>query len=245
MHLCRVALIGLQAAALFAVLSASAQTQSQPTAAVHALPSDAELDGLLAARKWNDLGAALSNLDNPVSFARSMDWLHSRLDRGGGMLLGLLYARDLWATGKSQAVADPAEDMRVTAGMITLYTFELIAIDGAKCEDKSAPGHRVEQLFAARRETLAFLKQLPHEWKDNVVKIAIALEKKTADLRGEDDLICRGGLEEYQAALEHGKTVDAQLPAGWAPKFAAPSVYQPLQTRVRAEMQSTLLKVIE
>src|SRR5258708_27165133 len=92
----------------------------------------------------------------------------------------------------------------MTAGMITLYTFEIIVIDGAKCEDKSAPGHRLEQLLIARRETLAYLKQQPQEWKAKVVDIAIALENKTANLRTEDDLICRGGLEQYRVGLERG-----------------------------------------
>jgi hypothetical protein len=187
-----------------------------------------------------------------------MDWLHTRLDAGGGLLLGLLYARDLWVVGNSQHVADPAKDMRVTAGMIALYTYELIVIDGAKCADKSAPGNRLTQLLNARRDTLAYLKQLPQEWKNTVVKIAIAFEKKTAKLRREDDLICRGGLEEYRAGLERGtqrevpntdghvgKTVDVRPPADWMPDFVAPSVYQPLQEKARGDMQSTLLRLIE
>jgi hypothetical protein len=173
-------------------------------------------------------------------------------------MLGLLYARDLWVVGKNQNVADPAKDMRMTAGMITLYTYEIIVIDGAKCEDQSAPGHRVEQILSARRETLAYLKQLPPEWKNSVVNIAIAFEKKTANLRREDDLICRGGLEEYRVGSErgtqhevpntegyYGKTVDVRPPADWVPNFVAPAVYQPLQEKARADMRAMLLQLIE
>jgi hypothetical protein len=131
----------LIAAAILLPLS-RAGAQPQPTPPIRPLPSDAELDALLAARKWNDLGAALSNPGSAASFSKNMEWLHTRLDAGGGLMLGLLYARDLWAAGKSLNVADPAKDVRMTAGMITLYTYEIIVIDGTKCEDKSAPGHR-------------------------------------------------------------------------------------------------------
>ena len=171
----------LVATVLLPLPPAGAQPQSTPS--VHPLPSDAELDALCAARKWNDLGDALSHPDSAASFSKGMDWLHTRLDAGGGLMLGLLYARDLWLIGKSQNIADPAKDMRVTAGMISLYTYEIIVIDGAKCEDKSAPGHRLEQLLGARRETVAYLKQQRPEWKTYVVNIAIAFEKKTANLR--------------------------------------------------------------
>lgn len=256
-HICRFALIAFQAAAPLFLYSA-ARAQPQPTPTVHPLPSDAVLDGLLAAHKWNDLGAALSQLDGAASFAKSMDWLNSRLDSGGGLLLGILYARDLWIVGSSQPVTDPSKDMRATAGMITLYTYELIAIDGAKCEDKSAPQNRLTQLFGARRETFAYLKQLPPEWKISIVNLAIAFEKKTAVLRGEDDLICRGGLEQYRAGLTRGsqhevpntdghvgKTVDVRPPADWTPSFIAPAAYQPLQQKARAEMPTTLLQLIK
>jgi hypothetical protein len=235
-----------------------ARAQAQPPAAVHPLPSDAELDALWAARKWNDLADALSHPDSAASFSKSMDWLRTRMDAGGGLMIGLLYARDLWVVGKGQNVADPAKDTRMTAGMITLYTYEIIVIDGAKCEDKSAPGHSLEQLLGAWRETQAYLRQQPQEWKNSVVNIAIAFEKKTANLRREDDLICRGGLEEYRVAMEkgtqhevpntdghYGKTVDARPPADWVPNFVAPAVYQPPQEKVRSGMRATLLGLID
>ena len=249
----------IAAAALIVLLSFQpVRAQPQPLPAVHPLASDAELDALWSARKWNDLGNALSHLDSAASFSRSMDWLHTRLDAGGGLMLGLLYARDLWIVGKSLNVADPATDMRMTAGMITLYTYEIILIDGAKCEDKSAPGHRLEQLLSARRETLAYLKQEPQEWKSSVVAIAIEFEKKTANLRREDDLICRGGLQEYRVGLQRGthnevpntdghfgSTIDVRPPADWMPSFVMPAVYQPLQEIARKDMRATLLQIIK
>ena len=173
-------------------------------------------------------------------------------------MLGILYARDLWMVGKSQNLADPSKDLRLTAGMITLYTYEIIVIDGAKCEDKTAPTNRINQLFGARRETLAYLKQQSQEQKTYVVNLAVALEKKTANLRREDDLICRDGMEQYRVALERGtqrevpgpdnhvgKVVDLRPPSDWEPNFVAPGIYQPLQEKSRADMRTTLLKLVE
>jgi hypothetical protein len=105
---------------------------------------------------------------------------------------------------------------------------------------------------------LAYLKQRPNEWKISVVNIAIAFEKKTANLRREDDLICRGGLEEYRVSLERGtqhevpkpdghfgKTMDVRPPADWVPNFVPPAVYQPLQEKARIDMRAMLLQLIE
>jgi hypothetical protein len=105
-RICHPAVIAaLAVTLLLPLLPASALTG--PSSAVHPLPSDAELDALWAARKWNDLGEALSHPDSSASFSRSMDWLHTRLEAGGGLMLGILYARDLWILGKSRTSPIP------------------------------------------------------------------------------------------------------------------------------------------
>jgi hypothetical protein len=232
---------------------------TQPPAASSAdLPSDQDLDALLLAKKWNELGTALSRAKSPESVGRKLDWLQSRLDVGGGSLLGFIYAKDLWDIGEAQKVKDPNQDLRLTAGLITLYTYELIAIDGAKCADHSAPSHRVDQLVMNNAPALAYLKAQPQELKDKIVNLAIAMEKKTASLRKLDDLLCRSGLEEMQAGLAAGKTrevptppgqvgksVEVEAPADFAPRLLTPQSYQPDQERARANMKATLLKLIQ
>jgi hypothetical protein len=90
--------------------------------------------------------------------------------------------------------------LRIAAGMLALYTYELILIDGATCEDQTAPAHRVEQLLKIGGPALAYLKAQSHEIKAQVIDNAIALEKQTALLRKEDDLLCRDGLEQMKRA---------------------------------------------
>jgi len=233
--------------------------ESQPPVAASAdLPSDQDLDALLLAKKWNELASALARAKSSESVVRMMDWLQSRLGAGGGSLLGFIYAKDLWDLGEAQKIDDPNKDLRVTAGLITLYTYELIAIDGAKCADHSAPSHRVDQLLMNNAPALAYLKAQPPEIKAKVVDLAIAMEKKTAPLRKLDDLLCRGGLEEMQAGIaagktrevptppgQVGKTVAVEPPADFAPRLLTPQSYLPDQERARANMKATLLKLIQ
>ena len=63
------------------------------------------------------------------------------------ILLALQFAREFWDSSKDLKIDDPAKDPRVTAGLYSLYAFELIVIDGAKCEDRSAPDNRISQLL--------------------------------------------------------------------------------------------------
>ncbi len=104
---------------------------------------------------------------------------------------------------------------------------------------------------------MAYLKRQSPEWKAKIVDIAIGLENKTASLRRDDDLICRGGMAEYAAALARGtqqqmpsadsriRIIDVRAPADWQPKFVAPEVYKPLQEKARRDARADLLKLIE
>jgi len=230
--------------------------QSQTPARANILPSDAELDALLAARNWGGLSTALSPATDGEPFMRKLEWLRSRILAGGPSLLGFSYVRDTWRVGINVKEPDPNKDLRTTAGMFTLYTLELIIIDGAKCEDQSAPGHRAEQLMQFGGPALAYLGTQSNEFVADTVDIAIALEKKTAPLRKEDDLLCRDGLEQMKAGMERGKqhevttpsghigkTIAVEAPPDWAPTFLPPEKYKPAQDKARADMKSLLLQL--
>jgi hypothetical protein len=251
----RVALVILSA---FAVPSGGAMAQAQAATTASPLPPDVELDSLLSARNWSQLGSVLLRPYPATEFARKLSWLKTRTDNGGGFFLPLLYARDLWIVGDSAKIADLAKDPRVTAGLMSLYAFELIIIDGAKCEDRTAPDNRVSQLLTQRAAALNFLKQQPADLKAKIIDIAIALERKTAPLRKDDDLVCRNGLAEMKAGLERGtqqevpntggyvgKRIAVTPPPDWSPNFVSPDVYSPMQDKARANMRSNLLKLVE
>ena len=239
------------------LLSPAAVAQRLPAETSHALPSYADLDALLAARSWNRLGDALSQPGTIEDAWKRLNWLKTRVENGAGFFVSILYARDLWAIGNLQKVDNPALDLRESAAVISLYTYELILIDGSKCEDRTAPENRGMQLFKSQAATFAFLKQLSPELKSKLVDLAIAMEQKTAPQRADDDLLCRDGLEQMKASLDRymqqgvptpagqiGKTVAVAPPPGWTPKFLSPDAYRPMQDQIRAAMRENLLKLV-
>jgi hypothetical protein len=209
----------------------------------------------LAARNWNGLQLAFSRPRDAATFVRGLDWLKAKIFAGdGGLLLALIYARDLWLLGESAK----KDELRGTAVLITLYAYELIQIDGAKCEDRSAPGHRLDQLIAGRTDTLRYLKSLPSEVKQKIADAAVTLEKVTSSRRKDDEVICRGGLKEIIAGLQAGtqrevptapgqmgKTIAVAPPRDFAPKFLSPAAYKPLQDKARSEIRQSFARLLQ
>jgi hypothetical protein len=237
---------------------ASDTTKSEKRVEVAPLPSDEQLDALLAARNWDGLVTAFEGVRSDESLMRALDWLDARINSGGGSLLGFLYTRLLWDLGSAQNVNDPDKDPRLRAALMVLYTLQLIIIDGTKCADQSAPGHRIDQLLADYGPVIRYLKTKRAKFKAKVVDAAIALEKHTAPLRKDDDLLCRGGLEEMMAGIEAGgtkqvptppdqigTTVLVDPPPDYTPKFVAPETYKPMQEKARSEIRSGLLKMLQ
>ena len=114
-----------------------------------------------------------------------------------------------------------------------------------------------DQLLADYGPVIAYLKTKPAKFKTKVIDAAIALEKRTASLRKDDDVLCRGGLEEMMAGIEAGETKEASTPPGeigktivvnpppdYAPKFVAPETYEPMQEKARSEIRSDLLRML-
>jgi hypothetical protein len=213
------------------VAPAAAQAQQQPAAG--GLPSNERLDALVAAKKWNELADALAEVTDAEQFTRKLDWLKGE--------------------GRSNPSTDPDKDLRVTAAFMLLYTYALIAVDGVKCEDQSAPGHRLDQVLEMDVPVLKFLKARARKLKDKLIAGAINYEKFTAPLRKDDDVMCRGGLHEIMAGLEHGTTheeptttgqagqsIAVQAPPDYAPEFLAPKAYQPLQVKARSLLKSNM-----
>ncbi len=245
------------AAGLLCLHVANATPESVAPSPTDSAPSTEQLDALLAAHDWTGLTAALSHAKTADQFGQQMDWMRAKLMAGAGSLLGFFYSRDLWNAGQQAQSSDPTDDLRVTAGLFTLYTLELIIIDGEKCADRSAPAHRLDQLMENNRPALLFLKSQPAKVKTKVIDLALAIERQTAPLRTNDEVLCRSGLDEIQAGLDAGKVKETPSPEGGAgksyevtappnykPKFLPPSVYEPAQRKARDAMRSNLRKLI-
>jgi hypothetical protein len=230
-----------------------AAAQAQQQSATSALPSNQKLDALVEAKRWNDLADVLAPAEGE-DFIRKLDWLKTKVDGGGGLPLVLAYTQSLWDVGRSNPNTDPDKDLRVTAALMLLYSYALMAVDGMKCDDVSAPGHRLDQVLEMDAPILKFLKARSQKLKDKLIAGVIGYEKFTAPLRKDDDVLCRGGLHEMMAGFENGTTHKeptttgqagesyvVEAPPGFAPEFLAPKVYQPLQIKARAALKANLM----
>jgi hypothetical protein len=234
-----------------------AAAREQQQSATSALPSNERLDALVAAKRWNDLADVMAQAQGE-DFVRKIDWLKAKIDAGGGLPLVLAYTQSLWDLGRSNPAADPDKDLRVTAAFMLLYSYALIGVDGAKCEDHSAPGHRLDQVLDMDAPILKFLKTRPQKLKDKLIAGVIGYEKFTAPLRKDDDVLCRGGLHEMMAGFESGtvhqepttsgqggQSYAVEAPPSYAPQFLPAAEYVPLQEKARATLKANLTQMVE
>jgi hypothetical protein len=233
----------------------------QPDSAIP-LTLQKQLDDLLAAKRYTELAKAL----NQTPPDQRLAWTTSRLLAGKTAFLGYSLVRDLW--GVAQTTDPKVKPLADTAlGIMALYVFELILVDGAICEDVSAWGPQATRYMTTFRPVFEYLKTLPFEEKKKVIGAAVDHDHRTRFLRKGDDFLCRGGMDEFQASInqlgpgvtvgelaakygEKSKTgigTDVRLPAAAAyePKFLPFEKYAPKQHKLRMEMVGTLAELLK
>src|SRR3954470_17430970 len=139
---------------LFAPIAALALVAA-PVAAPTLHPDDsvvsadhqpAALDRLLAAHDYNSLGARIAGVRRQADLVSDLDWLKARMLEGNSAFVTMLYSRLLWVATEGLPDA-PKSELRQTALMAAFYALAAIQIDGTRCGDRSAPGHRADQLM--------------------------------------------------------------------------------------------------
>jgi hypothetical protein len=210
------------------------------------------LDALLAKNDYNGVIKALGQ--TPAQLRA--DWLSSRLLRGESVFLAFPYINALWLSGEAQKVADPKTDQRVSAGLILFYAYQVIVVDGARCEDQSAPANRRTQLLTGFRPVFKYLATQSADIQKTVLNTSTKMEEKIAAARRNDHFLCSGGVAETTAILEQtrpGATVgdllkEAQgsgkivMPSATVPlpKFIALGSFEPQQAKMREQLQATM-----
>ena len=76
--------------------------------------------------------------------------------------------------------------------MYFLYTLSVAIVDGTKCSDASAPGHRIDQLVTNNRQIGQYLLSLPRADRMALGSMAVGLEAATASVRPEERSALRG-----------------------------------------------------
>lgn len=221
-----------------------------------------QLDAVLATKDYAELAKAL----NKAPPTERLAWLTSRLYAGKTVFLGYALVRDLWGLAqlKDARIKETAD---TAAGIMALYVYSVVLIDGAICEDVSARGPQHIQFLATFRPLFQSLKTLSVEEKKTIISGALRIEQQTRILRKGDDFLCRGGMDEFKASVEqlgpnvtigelaakHGEKsksgfgTDVRLPAakGYTPRFLSFEKYAPEQHKLRLEMVGLLIDVLK
>jgi hypothetical protein len=225
------------------------------------LPANAaELDALLRQKKYLELRQALLRTNRADEVMLNINWEKSKLMGGASAFINFVYAHDLWRVAASLP-GGQAAGLKETAVLMLLYAYELIAIDGLKCQDVSAPAHRRDQLLTLYPQTWKHIADLSDDRIAAVVRTALAMENSIAPMRGDDDFLCRDGLDETQEALaRNGDKPLAELPTppgqfgrtkvvpsnpDYKPKFLPKEIWTTKQAEVRAAMPRQLSQLVE
>jgi hypothetical protein len=224
------------------------------------LPANAaELDALLSQRNYTKLNQIFRDTNKFEDAVLNMNWQRNKVFSGASAFVNFGYIANLDRLGNTLGAVKGAEITK-TAILMLLYTYELILIDGQKCKDVSAPGHRKDQLltgFPSLRKSIAALSD---EDMDKLVKLAVEMEGLTARSRTDDDYLCRGGMAEMTAALKKygdnatrevptppggiGKTMEVKTDPDFKPEFLGKEVASPKQAELRAKLPEILKNLV-
>jgi hypothetical protein len=219
----------------------------------------AELEALLSQKNYPELGQIFRNTNKIDEVVLNINWQRSKVLSGASAFMNFAYIADLDRIGTALGDVRGVEPKKMAA-MILLYTYELILIDGVKCKDVSAPGHRKDQLLTNFPNVVKSIPTFSDEDLDTIIKTAIKIESFTAPRRADDDFLCRGGLAETQAALAKygneasrevptppgrlGKTMEIRTDPDYKPEFVGKETWEPKQAEFRASMPEILSKLV-
>ena len=256
------ALFGTQAAR-----ADEAVTSPSIVAQTHApMPANvAALDAALKASDYatiNHIHAAIKSGDEMILF---MNWEQVRSFDGGGFYVSYIYMSDLWGLASSLPAGTPEQtneivQLKQSAVLVGLFSYELAVLDGTKCADPSAVGHRMDQLMT--NPAWSYVDQIPEDLRRKMIEGVVRLESFSAAKRANDNVLCAGGMAQMIASLA------AQAAAGKAPQevpnapgmigktytvppapvpnmFVDQSVWQPKQDKLRATMPETLASLMK
>jgi hypothetical protein len=189
----------------------------------------------------------------------NMNWEQAKLYNGAGFIVAYSYTHDLWRLG-SGLPATSGDQLKESAGMMFLYTFDLIVADGPKCADLSASTHRRDQLFTQNRPIFDYLRAAPVASKMRMGTVSLSIETATAQVRTKDEVLCSGGLDEMSEGLKaqgakplqpvpnapgtFGKTYAVPPAPGYKPKFVDDKIWRLKQATARQDLPAALIRLL-
>lgn len=244
----------LDAATLRARLAQTMAAPSRP------MPSDAaNLDALLSQKADLPLRQRLQAANKANDVLLDMNWEQEKVYNGTNWLISYSYMFDAWRLG-SALNSPEGEELKKTAGMYFLYTLAVAVVDGPKCSDSSAPGHRVDQLINNNRQIGQYLISLPRADRMALGSMAVGMEAATASVRPDDEVLCGDGAAQMAHDLAAqgtkplqqvpnapgtvGKSYEVPSAPGYKPGFVSADQWRPKQAQARQDLPATLTRLL-
>ncbi|WP_426031742.1 hypothetical protein [Caulobacter sp. DWP3-1-3b2] len=168
------------------------------------------LDAAMARRDWAYLTSVVRDPGSAENMMRLLNWERYQTYRGGGYGVTYMYVTTLAmaansydkAATKDPSFAQTARGLRMGALTQLLYTYAVVAVDGVRCADLTAPQAHRDQIAGFTDELRLSVNQLSHEERVTVLMAAVRQEQELAPVRDADPDLCRGGLDDLGDALE-------------------------------------------
>jgi len=224
------------------------------------MPADAgDLDAMLQRKDFGRLAERLRAARQAQAIQLDLNWEQTKLYDGAGFLIAYAYMHDLWRLGFALP-SSSGEGLKQAAGMMFLYSLALVELDGPKCADATAPGHRADQLISQNQPILAYVRTLPRTTRMQMGTIALGIEAATGPVRKNDEVLCGDGLTAISEGLKSngskplqqlpnapgtiGKTYAVPPAPGYRPQFVGEDVWRPKQAAARQSLPATLTKLL-
>lgn len=234
----------LMAAALV-ILSATGLFAAQPAAPQYTAQQKefmTTLDKLLAEQNYPMFMQTITKADTSDLVNAALDWGKTRTLEGASVVVPATYSALLWATSE---VDKSDATLRNTSALMAMYAILVVAADGPKCADPSAPERHMNNLLLQYQRQLDAVSVLPNDQKRMAIEMAVNLERRLAPKRKNDKYLCRFG-EQEQAEMAKKTDADAkQPPLDYTPQFRPREQWESEQNAKRAafsEFLNTLLK---
>jgi hypothetical protein len=234
-----------------------AQTMAAPG---RPMPSDAaNLDALLRQKSDLALRQRLQGANKAPDIVLDMNWEQEKVYNGTNWLISYSYMVDAWRLG-SALNSPEGEELKKMASMYFLYTLSVAIVDGPKCSDASAPGHRVDQLVNNNRQIGQYLISLPRADRMALGSMAVGMETVTASVRPDDEVLCGDGAAQIAHDLAAqgnkplqevpnapgtvGKSYEVPPAPGYKPGFVSAELWRPKRTQARQALPATLTRLL-
>jgi hypothetical protein len=231
------ALVILSATGLFAAQAAPAKQPAPPQYTAQQMVFMTSLDRLIAEQNYPQFIQAITSVDNDELLNAAFDWCKTRTLDGAGIVVPATYSTLLWAV----AEGDPSDEvLRNTSSLMAMYSVLVVAADGPKCADPTAPERHMNNLLQQYQRQFDEISKLPADQKRQAIEMAIGLERRLAPQRKNDKYLCRFGAQE-----QADKQTSARTDMDYTPKFRPREQWEPEQTAKRAvfnDFLNTLFK---